>query len=496
MPCTCCLTRADYVLLVYAIGAEGAAPQYLSILLLIIFYVTDFALVRYIPKTAFSSLLVLGAVDTLVVWFIQPFSKMLDIIEWLVVPIIVGFSLFVGFLNAVFLGIAISLFVFVASFFRVGVVKFSATGLEIRSRIERSVTQSVWLDNNGDYIQVLVLQNYLFFGNASSILNYISTMFEDVDAAESRRLDFSLPPKPKVLVIDFSLITGMDTSTADSFADIKELCGSNDCKLYLCGLSSRMRRGFALGGVKPTSGPRSQSVVRFFSDLDTALGKAEDTLIHDEMTVDVDQRSQLSRRSNGFRYALEQIDELHGEEFTECLLNLQPFTTPFELDVGQYLYERDGGVVPDRSRGLFFIESGFLKIERDSSQSLTLTRTRSGHNLLDEPPTLKHQHARMGSMARRASQAKGAHPSGKNLRLARIGPGWYVTRAFDTVAIPVSACFRLLYRSSHPPCFVCLQGLWYPGKCLGVETLRSHNCRNEVQAPSLAISQIGRDRER
>jgi hypothetical protein len=46
------------------IGAEGAAPQYGSTLLLGIFYLTDFKLVRFIPKAAFSSLLVLGAVDT------------------------------------------------------------------------------------------------------------------------------------------------------------------------------------------------------------------------------------------------------------------------------------------------------------------------------------------------------------------------------------------------------------------------------------------------
>lgn len=34
----------------YAIGAEGSAPQYLSIALLIIFYLTNFELVRYFPK--------------------------------------------------------------------------------------------------------------------------------------------------------------------------------------------------------------------------------------------------------------------------------------------------------------------------------------------------------------------------------------------------------------------------------------------------------------
>jgi hypothetical protein len=190
----CCPTVATSNTM-YAIGAGDAAPQYGSVLLLLIFYFTGFEIVRFIPKTAFSSLLVLGAVDTIMIWFIGPFRKMESWVEWSVVPLIVLFSLFVGFLNAVILGIAISMFVFVASFFQVGVVKYNASGLEIRSRIERSLIQSVWLDAHGDSIQVLVLQNYLFFGNASSILNYIATMFEEIDINVSQRLDFAIPGK-------------------------------------------------------------------------------------------------------------------------------------------------------------------------------------------------------------------------------------------------------------------------------------------------------------
>lgn len=41
-------------------------------------------------------------------------------VEWLVVPIIVVFAFVVGLLNAVFLGIAMSTFIFVATFFRSG----------------------------------------------------------------------------------------------------------------------------------------------------------------------------------------------------------------------------------------------------------------------------------------------------------------------------------------------------------------------------------------
>jgi hypothetical protein len=55
----CCPTVATSNTM-YAIGADGRAPQIGSIMLLLIFYFTEFEIVKYIPKAAFSSLLVLG----------------------------------------------------------------------------------------------------------------------------------------------------------------------------------------------------------------------------------------------------------------------------------------------------------------------------------------------------------------------------------------------------------------------------------------------------
>lgn len=257
-------------------------------------------------------------------------------------------------------------------------------------------------------------------------------MFEEVDQTQSERLDFPLPPVPKILVLDLSLVTGMDTSTVDIFSEVLEFCKNNECKLYLCGISSRMRKGLELGGVKPDPGPRSQSSVRFFSDLDTALGRAEDSLIHTEMNTATARSPLYSSRSSesldggrGFRRALKQIDELHGLGYTLSLMDLQPYMELIDLEPGKFLYEKDGGIIEEANRGLFFIEEGLLKIERDSSQSLTLTRT-MGSSIGANKMTFGNQHARMGSIARRSSQAKGGIKGfgSNNLRLARLGPGW------------------------------------------------------------------------
>lgn len=91
-------------------------------------------------------------------WFIKSYVKTKEKGEWLVVPLIVIFSFTVGLLSAVFLGIALSTFFFVAAFYRSGVVKYVANAITIRSTIERPLNNAKWLDQHGDYIQILVLQ--------------------------------------------------------------------------------------------------------------------------------------------------------------------------------------------------------------------------------------------------------------------------------------------------------------------------------------------------
>jgi len=100
------------------VGAENVAPQVGSVLLLFVFYMTGFELVSYIPKPAFSSLLVLSFLDIMVTWLYESYFKTKEKAEWFVVPVIVILAFALDLLSAVFLGIAMSTFFFVAAFFR------------------------------------------------------------------------------------------------------------------------------------------------------------------------------------------------------------------------------------------------------------------------------------------------------------------------------------------------------------------------------------------
>lgn len=250
-------------------GAVSRTPQYIAMILLLGVYMSDFWLASYVPKCTFSSLLVLAAIDLIHSWFIKSYQK--SAMEWIAVPFIVVSSLAYGMLQSVGLGLGCSTMIFVASFYRAGVVKFLANGLTIRSTVERNGEDNQWLDQNADLIQILVLQNYLFFGNASSCLKYIQSMFDDEGG-----FDPDLPPIPKYVILDLSIVTGIDTSAVDVLADISSLCRENKCNLILAGIPPVIRPALIKGGVKPSITNKHLS---FSPDLETALGKAEDELL-------------------------------------------------------------------------------------------------------------------------------------------------------------------------------------------------------------------------
>jgi len=261
-------------------SAQSRSPQYGAMFILLFCYLSDFTIASYVPKCTFSSLLVFAALDLLNTWFIKSYQK--SATEWLAVPFIVVISLTFGMLQSVALGLVCSTLIFVGSFQRAGVVKFIANGLTIRSTIERSCDDNDWLDQNADQIQVIVLQNYLFFGNANSCMRYIESMFDPCDG------EVDLPPIPKYIILDLSIMTGIDTSAVDVLGDISALCKEHKCSLIFSAISSDIKRSLITGGVKPS---RTNKHLNFSSDLESALGKAEDELLkyvgHNEEKVSI-----------------------------------------------------------------------------------------------------------------------------------------------------------------------------------------------------------------
>jgi MFS superfamily sulfate permease-like transporter len=131
-----------------------------------------------------------------------------------------------------------------------GIAIAHAVAPTLRSTIERGHREAAWLDQHGDLIQILVLQNYLFFGNAQSLLSYITSMFDDSDGNDSQDL-VAIPPAPLHIIMDFAIVSGMDTSAVDLLQETITLCKNHQCRLFLSGMSQTLQFNLLYAGIKP-----------------------------------------------------------------------------------------------------------------------------------------------------------------------------------------------------------------------------------------------------
>lgn len=120
-------------------------------------------------------------------------------------------------------------------------------------------------------------------------------------------------------------------------------------------------------------------------------------------------------------HRLNLIDKQHSIDVTSELKELGNHTEKILLEPGDVLYED-----VQTERGLFFIEHGIVKVERDSAATLTRngetlsrTLTKSWGSLSQLKPMEVNQAI--------ANMRNSGHPDEqRTFRVARLGPGWVI----------------------------------------------------------------------
>ena len=98
------------------------------------------------------------------------------------------------------------------------------------STVDRLPMERRVLHEWGGEITILRLQGYLFFGTANVLL----------DRVRARLNDQNLPPL-RFLILDFSRVSGLDSSAVASFARICQLTEAGEVALVLTQLSADMK---------------------------------------------------------------------------------------------------------------------------------------------------------------------------------------------------------------------------------------------------------------
>jgi SulP family sulfate permease len=217
----------------------------------------------YFPKPVLGGLLLLSGLALLAEWTIAAWFK-LSRAEYGIVLLILVVIASAGVPAGVGVGILLAVVHFVLSYSRVEVVRQALSGHDIASNVDRSRAERQILRRKGDWLLVLELQGFLFFGTANRLLDKVRLRIQDP----------ALMP-PRFLLLHFRQVSGLDASAVLSFARIKQIAEAQGISLVLTQLSPPTCRRLAAEGLSG-EGPGACPV---FEDMDHGVEWCEDQIL-------------------------------------------------------------------------------------------------------------------------------------------------------------------------------------------------------------------------
>ncbi len=215
-------------------------------------------LLGYMPKFVLGGLLIYLGADQLHKWIVES-RRRLSKTEYVSLLAIIVIIVQWGFVAGVLIGVIIGCATFAFSAARIEAVKYGFDGTEYRSSLDRSRDDLAVLADHGGKIQGLNLQSYLFFGSANRLYQHVKALL-------------ARHPECRYLLFDFKLVTGIDSSAAYSFAQIKRSADERDIKLVLVHLPPQAEKALRSSGFVTAD-------VSIAPELDHALESCENEII-------------------------------------------------------------------------------------------------------------------------------------------------------------------------------------------------------------------------
>jgi SulP family sulfate permease len=310
------------------------------------------SVLSYFPLPILGAILIYLGLDFLIEWVYDSWFKLSKTDYLLVILILVAIARF-GFLVGVFAGLVVAVMLFVISYSKVEVVKYSLDGGSCRSPVDRSDSQQHCLDENAGRLCIMKLQGFIFFGTADSLLNRVSDRIGDRSGGS-----------PRFVILDFRHVSGFDASAVKSFKKMKQLAEKQGVVIVFTDLTDWMYDQLSMGNVVTGT----DDIITVFAEFNYALEWCEDRIIAaygDDIC----------------------IEDEHIESFLSRMILKAEQVGVFLEYLERVMYRPDDTVITQNSSAdaLYFIESGSLTValETDGGRSVWLRTMRSG-NVLGE----------------------------------------------------------------------------------------------------------------
>lgn len=318
--------------LAHRTGAYGRIVGVILSLLLGLTLLIGASFITVFPRVILGGLLMYLGLNFLVEWLYDEWFKLPSKDYLIMLIIFLVISIF-GFLEGVAVGIIATIILFVLEYSQISIVKQEFSGSVFRSNIDRSFEENELLRDLGQYIWILRLQGFIFFGTSHQFFHRI----------KARVLD----PEQKALlfvIVDFRMVRGIDVSTVMNFIKLKQLAEIHGFHLMFTDVAPHLHEVLRKCGF----GSLDTDVLRQFNDLDHAMEWCEnDLLAHADLGVDKTVTLQKQFES---RTMTRMLDVSALSEYLERV----------DVEVGEYIVRQN-----DEPDSLYFIESGRVDIQLD-----------------------------------------------------------------------------------------------------------------------------------
>jgi SulP family sulfate permease len=306
----------------------------------------------YVPKMVLAGVIFYIGLSLLFEWTYRAWFKF-PRIDFAIILAILAVIALRGFLEGVAVGVMAAIALFVINYSRTSVIRHALSGVDLRSRVNRSLEQRAMLDAHGQQLYILELQGFIFFGTANSL-------YEQV---KKRILDQALP-QARFVVLDFSRVTGLDSTGLLSFDKLWSLTREQGIILTFTGLNNTGVQHVSIREQLRQGGFLEQAdSLRFFPDLDHGIEWCEEQIV-------AAARLEAEEKSLADHFA----GILPEEQLHQILQYLQRQ----EFAPGEYLMRQE-----DESDDLYIVEAGQVtsQIENPGQPPLRLETMRGGRTV-------------------------------------------------------------------------------------------------------------------
>ncbi len=319
-------------------GGQGKSPAVIAALILLVFCLAGSSVWAYLPLPAVAVVLVYQGLIFMDQWLYQSRSRF-GMMDYQIIALIFTVIILSGFLPAVLLGTLITILMFVRQYSRLRVIHHNTDATTLRSRVERPLRHKKALEKYGNRVRVVRLKGFLFFGTAYTLLEELKTM---------------LQPPCVFMILDFSRVSGTDSSTANALLRLHQACVQRNIILILTAVPYELKQLLESSDLKMLEdGEETKLTTRglmdtvgLFVNWDRALEWCENELI-----------SRLPTNESG-EYTLESVLKERLDLLPYEVVHLVRYFEPVEAKAGE-TFIRQG----DKADSLYLITKGKVDIE-------------------------------------------------------------------------------------------------------------------------------------